>query len=259
MKVNFKFLIPSLFLSLFLFQGCGDDSDGDPEPESVLLVNDFVVSIDENPAGGQVLGTIDASTTTGSLSFAVTNEDPAGAIDVNATTGQLSVSDASLFVFASHSQLTSTVEVTNGTDTKTLSVTVNINDPGGPSFTIWTGTKITFTKTDSSDPNAEANQDRITDNVWITRGNDGGQIYNAVLESTFDKATSPVGTEWAVGTTTEIEDLNFSPFRDAVQPKAVVGVDLVMHLIEDDVYIDVKFTSWSQGKNGGFAYERSTE
>ena len=38
------------------------------------------------------------------------------------------------------------------------------------SQTFWTGPKITFTKADDADWTLEENQDRITDNVWITRG-----------------------------------------------------------------------------------------
>ena len=44
----------------------------------------------------------------------------------------------------------------------------------------------------------------------------------------------------------------------AIQPKNIVGKDLVLHLIEEDIYLSVKFKSWSQGKKGGFSYERST-
>ena len=113
----------------------------------------------------------------------------------------------------------------------------------------------------------ESNQDRITDNVWITRPNkkeDGkngyGQIYNIKEESKPDENNSPVGTKWAVGTIDQIETLTFKKFRAAVgKPKNVVGKNLVMYLENDDVYLTVKFTSWSQGEKGGFAYERSTK
>ena len=132
---------------------------------------------------------------------------------------------------------------------------------------IWTGTNMTFTKGDQSDPTLESNQDRITDNVWITRPNkkeDGkngyGQIYNIKEESKPDENNSPVGTKWAVGTIDQIETLTFKKFRAAVgKPKNVVGKNLVMYLEKDDVYLTVKFTSWSQGEKGGFAYERSTK
>jgi len=126
--------------------------------------------------------------------------------------------------------------------------------------TIWTGATQAFTKSGGSDPTIEANQDRLTSNVWITRGNDGGQIYNVAKEGTSNKTNSPVGTTWAIGTIDQRESLTFKKFRAAVgKPKDVVGKDLVMYLEDDDVYLTVKFTSWTEGKNGGFAYERSTK
>ena len=124
---------------------------------------------------------------------------------------------------------------------------------------IWNGSLITFEKSDGADPTAEANQDRLTSNVWITRGNNGGQIYNIAKENTSNKDNSPTGTAWAIGTLDQIESLSFNKFRVAVgNPKDVVGKDLVMHLIEDDIYLSVKFSSWSSGQKGGFAYSRST-
>ena len=99
----------------------------------------------------------------------------------------------------------------------------------------------------------------ITENVWITRENTGGQIFNIAIYNSADKTESPVGTEWAIGTLEELDNLTFDYFRNAIsRPKTVVGKNLVLHLIEDDIYIYVKFTSWSQGKRGGFSYERST-
>ena len=58
------------------------------------------------------------------------------------------------------------------------------------------------------DPKNQLNQDRITDNVWITRGNNGGQIYNAAKESNDNKTQSPIGTQWALGTLDKVNDLN---------------------------------------------------
>jgi surface protein len=127
--------------------------------------------------------------------------------------------------------------------------------------TIWNGTTIAFTKADGANPEEEANQDRITDNIWITRGNDGGQIFNIKTETSYNKTDSPVGTKWAVGTLDEIETLTFKKFRAAVEKpnSSLVGKNLVMYLEEDDIYLSLKFTSWSEQKNGGFAYERSTK
>ena len=64
--------------------------------------------------------------------------------------------------------------------------------------TIWSGAAITFQKAAGADPTLPENQDRITDNVWITRPNNGGQIYNIVAESTANKDNSPEGTLWAL-------------------------------------------------------------
>ncbi len=126
--------------------------------------------------------------------------------------------------------------------------------------TVWRGETKTFTKVDNSDPNSEENQDRITSNVWITRGNSGGQIYNIVSETSADSNSSPAGTRWALGTIEEISSLSFSNFRGAVgKPKNVAGKNLVLHLTEDNIYLTVKFTSWSENKLGGFSYQRSTE
>ncbi|MEN1785761.1 MAG: hypothetical protein AAGF77_11560, partial [Bacteroidota bacterium] len=134
-----------------------------------------------------------------------------------------------------------------------------ITQPSLSDVTIWNGPTVTFLKSVGSDPSVAENQDRITSRVWITRANDGGQIYNAVLESSADKDASPAGTLWARGTTANLQNLTFDRFRAAVEkPKDIVGEDLVLLLEEDRIAIDVKITSWSQQQLGGFAYERSS-
>lgn len=172
--------------------------------------------------------------------------------------------DPILFDFEINSRLSAIVRISNGDVSREISVTVNLKDVDErmndmEDFNIWTGAKMVFTKDNESDPTEAANQDRLTDNVWITRGNEGGQIFNIKKENTASKSDSPIDTEWSLGTTDQIKDLTFKPFREAVcEPKDVVGKNLVLHLITDDIYIDVKFTSWPPGKVGGFSYERST-
>ncbi len=133
-------------------------------------------------------------------------------------------------------------------------------DTSGLQFNIWQGAEITFTKSAGADPTLKANQDSITPSVSITRGNSGGEIYNIIEESQSTKGSSPSGTEWAIGEIAEIENLNFASFRSAVgSPNQVVGKSLVLHIINEDVYISVEFKSWGQGQNGDFSYERSTQ
>ena len=40
-------------------------------------------------------------------------------------------------------------------------------------------------------------------------------------------------------------------------PPCAVGKDAVLHLISEDIYIDIKITSWVSGQ-GSFSYQRST-
>lgn len=127
--------------------------------------------------------------------------------------------------------------------------------------TIWNGPTITFTKPNNADWTQAINQDRITSNVWITRKNTQG-IFNINQELGYS-STSPLGTEWAFGTTSNLGSLTFAPWVTTIanNPPAMVGQNMVLHLISEDIYIDIKFTSWAQGAlaGGGFSYERSTD
>ena len=115
----------------------------------------------------------------------------------------------------------------------------------------WEGPIISFIKQDEAKLTDKNNQDIITANVIITRGNDGGQIFNIAQEKTSDKHKSPIGTEWAIGTLDQIDSLNFESFRSTVKPQFVVGRKLVMHLIKEDIYISVEFKSWPSEKKRG--------
>ncbi len=130
--------------------------------------------------------------------------------------------------------------------------------PAGAAI-VWTGPTITFTKADFADWTLAENQDRITDSVWITRANSQG-IFNIAVEEFYVPA-SPQDTEWAYGHAADYQSLTFKPWVQwhMNNPLRTIGVDAVLHLISDDIYIDIKFLSWTQGAaGGGFSYERST-
>jgi hypothetical protein len=244
---------------LFVTASCSED---ETEPVEITA-EDFSVTIDENPQDGAVIGTVSASVNTGTLSYSLSNQNPGGAMTINSSTGELSVLNSGAFDFETNPVVSATATVSGGQASEEVSITINLNDidensGGTTTGTIWTGAKITFQKASGADPSQETNQDRITENVWITRGNNGGQIYNAKTENSASKNTSPADTEWAVGTTSQLSSLTFTDFRSAIRPKNIVGQDLVVHLITDDIYIDVKFTQWASNKQGGFAYDRST-
>jgi hypothetical protein len=140
--------------------------------------------------------------------------------------------------------------------------------------TVWTGLSVTFSKADFADPTLPENQDRITDNVWLTRGVNGG-IFNIRRETAYDNGihTAPADTEWASvfnnpGKTIAAEnwdDLQFTNWLGAYNqegsmslPLALTTRNAVVHLITDDIYLDLQFTAWTQGGPGGFAYMRAT-
>ncbi len=131
--------------------------------------------------------------------------------------------------------------------------------------TVWNGPTMTFSKAAGTDPTLPANQDRITANVWVTRGANQG-IYNAKTESAYSHNLSPADTEWAFGTTANYASLTYTSWEDwyggslGGGPISTVGANAVVHLITDDIYIDIKFTSWGIGLAGAgaFSYERST-
>jgi hypothetical protein len=127
--------------------------------------------------------------------------------------------------------------------------------------TVWTGGRILFEKPAFSDGTDPANQDQITDNVWLARNITQG-LYNSIVESSYDKGTflRPSDTEWAEGTTADLESLVFGTWFEAVNgaPDVSPGKDYVVHLLSDDIYIDLRMLSWGYSGDANFAYLRST-
>jgi hypothetical protein len=142
---------------------------------------------------------------------------------------------------------------------------------------VWTGPTVTFAKTGSDDPALPENQDQLTPNVAITRQSSGG-LFNAVTESTFTRNISPADTEWAfsgldgnpagIAFNAEIcsaaeGTCRFSNWWNAQGP-STQGQNLlvhpaVVHLLTDDIYLDLLFTDWADATSGGaMAYVRST-
>jgi hypothetical protein len=128
--------------------------------------------------------------------------------------------------------------------------------------TIWTGPTLSFTNYPGSDPTQPSSQDRMTTNVWITRGSSMG-IYNAAQETFFNSTSSPADTEWADGAATNYSSLSFTDWYTwshilHPKPPSTIGTNAVVHLISEDIYINIVFTGWGQHMVGGFSYNRST-
>ena len=130
--------------------------------------------------------------------------------------------------------------------------------------TVWQGSNISFTKTDNADWTQSVSQDRITNNVWLTRQTKKGLFNIAVEADGGDACTddAPTGTEWAYGSTSDISSLNFQPLGDVIGcnfENIVDGRNMVLYLVSEGIYMDVTFTSWTKGSGGGFSYIRSTK
>lgn len=129
--------------------------------------------------------------------------------------------------------------------------------------TVWTGPSISFSKAANANVSLPQNQDRITNSVWLTRGSTQG-IYNISDESSYTHNLSPADTAWATGSATNYASLTFTDWETwtggVPNVPNIVSLNAVVHLITDDIYLDLKFTSWGVGgaAGGSFSYIRST-
>ncbi len=114
---------------------------------------------------------------------------------------------------------------------------------------------------DAADP---VNWDVLTGGVAITRGEVQG-LYNPLQESAYGGigSPSPLGTLWATGSAADWESLTFMTWYDWAiglgGPPSTVGVDAVLYLVAEDIYLDIRFESWGQtaGAGGAFSYTRA--
>ena len=135
--------------------------------------------------------------------------------------------------------------------------------------TIWTGPTITFSKASNADPTQTANQDHLTSLVALTRASTQG-MFNIAQESSF-ASTSPKDTAWATSinnpsqtiTATNFAALTFTTWQLAYGGSGSLNTNItthnaVVHLLTDDIYLNLSFTSFQSGSGGAFTYQRST-
>ena len=122
-------------------------------------------------------------------------------------------------------------------------------------------TDITFSKSNFADWTKPENQDRITDDVWITRSHNQG-IFNIKQETTFAQNTSPVGTLWSFGDAANAASLTFRAWTLAVgfHPPGSLNRKMVLLIRSVCKLYELTFTSWTDsGNGGGFTYTRSSQ
>jgi hypothetical protein len=140
--------------------------------------------------------------------------------------------------------------------------------------TVWEYNYITFTKPTWADWTQPQYQDRITANVTLTRGNTQG-LFNYEQEDHYQGYdTSPLDTKWAfLGlqgnpndnasvTASNYQNLFFDSFANALDTfvgEYIVGRPGVLHLVSDDIYLNIQFSEWDCcGEGGGFSYTRTS-
>ena len=136
---------------------------------------------------------------------------------------------------------------------------------------VYSGYAVSFSKAGFADPYLPENQDSIVHRVAITRGSSRG-IFNVARESTYEDSVSPLGTAWAFPhnnpsatlSAANHDALVFAPWQTANGgggggPPATVDQNAVVHLIEQDIYLDIRFTGWgiSTIAGGSFSYQRA--
>ncbi|WP_109097967.1 hypothetical protein [Aquimarina sp. AU58] len=97
---------------------------------TTITIKDFTATIEENPKVGQELGTVEATTNRGELSFSLKNETPKGAMSIDEITGKLMVKEASLFDPKTHPKLTAIVLAVNGDISKEANVEITFKTSG---------------------------------------------------------------------------------------------------------------------------------
>lgn len=149
----------------------------------------------------------------------------------------------------------------NGTQRYYTAESAITNASTSPAPSIWSknDSTVVFTKADNADWTQAANQDRITDNFWLTRQDNRG-LFNILNEFEYDGDFSPSGTRWGFGTTANIDTIAFKTWPDLHDgsPPDLVGEDMVVYSIADNLVFDINFSSWTESDGGGgFSYTRS--
>lgn len=144
----------------------------------------------------------------------------------------------------------------NNSPASTIVTTTTLNP------TIWNATPVTFQKLNYANYQLPQNQDQLTNNVIITRANNQG-FFNIATENSFggNPSSSPVDTEWALGTLADVANLNFQSWGDSVNwnPLNQINNTYVVHLITDNIYLELTVLSWTQNSGGGgFSYTRTS-
>jgi len=121
--------------------------------------------------------------------------------------------------------------------------------------TLWTGPNLNFAQTPATPADVV-----LAGKVVLTR-NGNNALYNTAAGETSAGPSSPLDTEWAFGALADYATLSYQSLesmRNGDLAAVILNKLMVVHLINEDIYLSVEFTDWGQHFAGGFAYTRST-
>jgi hypothetical protein len=139
---------------------------------------------------------------------------------------------------------------------------------------VWDGAmNYAFSKPSGVDWNLPIHQDRLMDDIRLTRANTQG-LFNIAQEASFQPSTSPGGTLWATEFMPQNDGLNiaasnwqqltFASWAGAYGATSnllanILNGNAVVHLTSggDDIFLNFRFTEWQSSFGGAFTYLRS--
>jgi hypothetical protein len=125
--------------------------------------------------------------------------------------------------------------------------------------TLWTGPNITFQQF-----NPDPTDVIVPGAVELSRGVNGPLYNTAAGEMSANGFSSPVDTLWAFGSINNYSNLNYvtlASIRNGAHADfadVILNQPMVVHLLNEDIYVSIMFTDWPQHMMGGFTYVRST-
>ena len=135
----------------------------------------------------------------------------------------------------------------------------HINLVGDP----YAGAAVSFTHSDNgNEVDILIPDDGDGAGVGITRDGNNG-IYNPYRDDGWDQNVSPSGIGWNIDGWNDLSDVTtreyvnlYAAFGFGGLGNKIVGTECVMYLPDNGKYYAVKFSAWTQGGGGGFAYTR---
>jgi hypothetical protein len=121
--------------------------------------------------------------------------------------------------------------------------------------TIWTGPNVTWTKS------AATPSDTIVPGKVVLMRGARDVLYNKAAGENAAGTASPKDTMWAFGNIANATTLQYKTLeslRNGNLALRLVNQPMVVHLIAEDIYFSLTFTTWGTHQSGTVSYTRST-